>query len=152
MKTLKSVACRSETLQRIRSLTPESERRWGKMTPRQMVCHLGDSYQMATGDRPAQDRSSFWSSTWTKWRLLKFPIPWPKGLPTSPRNDPEGGGTQPTEFDSDRKRLTRLFEVFVRTAWAGECARHPLFGHLTPSEWLRWGYRHADHHLRQFGV
>ena len=68
------------------------------------------------------------------------------------RNDPEGGGTQPTEFDSDRKRLTRLFEVFVRTAWAGECDRHPLFGHLTPSEWLRWGYRHADHHLRQFGV
>ena len=63
MQSLRSVACRSQTLQRIQSLTPESLRRWGKMTPRQMVCHLGDSYQMAIGDRPEKDRSSLWSRT-----------------------------------------------------------------------------------------
>jgi len=27
----------------------------------------------------------------------------------------------------------------------------PIFGPLTRAEWLRWGYLHADHHLRQFG-
>ena len=122
------------------------------MTVRQMVCHLGDSYQMAAGDRPAKDRSSLWTRTWVKWRFLRAPLSWPRGLPTSPRNDPEGDGSKPTEFDSDRERLTRLLEVLVRTALASECPRHPLFGHLTSSEWLRWGYRHADHHLRQFGV
>lgn len=36
----------------------------------------------------------------------------------------------------------------------GDVARRPhfLFGYLTPEEWARWGYRHIDHHLRQFGV
>jgi hypothetical protein len=28
---------------------------------------------------------------------------------------------------------------------------HPIFGRITRAEWLRWGYLHADHHLRQFG-
>ena len=152
MKSLKNVACRSETLQRIRSLSSQSPRQWGKMTANQMVCHLGDSYQMATGERPAKDRSSLTTRTWLKWRFLYFPVPWPRRLPTSPRNDAQGDGTQTTDFASDRNRLTRVFEVFVRTASAGECDRHPLFGSLTTNQWLRWGYCHADHHLRQFGV
>lgn len=29
---------------------------------------------------------------------------------------------------------------------------HPGFGRMSQSDWLRWGYRHVDHHLRQFGV
>lgn len=152
MPTFEDPACRSQTLQRIGRLTPESGGRWGRMTARQMVCHLGDSYEMAAGERPATDRSSLWTRTWVKWRFLHVPLPWPRGLPTSPGNDPERGGTRSTEFESDRARLVRLLEVFVSAASAGKCPRHPLFGPLTSSEWLRWGYRHADHHLRQFGV
>jgi hypothetical protein len=30
--------------------------------------------------------------------------------------------------------------------------RHPIFGVMTEQEWLRWGYLHMDHHLRQFGL
>ena len=29
---------------------------------------------------------------------------------------------------------------------------HPFFGALTREEWMIWGYRHTDHHLRQFAV
>ena len=29
---------------------------------------------------------------------------------------------------------------------------HPFFGAMSSSAWLRWGYLHMDHHLRQFGV
>jgi hypothetical protein len=28
---------------------------------------------------------------------------------------------------------------------------HPIFGRMTEAEWMRWGYLHTDHHLRQFG-
>ncbi len=31
-------------------------------------------------------------------------------------------------------------------------ASHPVFGELSEWEWMRWGYLHADHHLRQFGT
>jgi len=30
--------------------------------------------------------------------------------------------------------------------------KHPFFGALTPDEWMIWGYRHTDHHLRQFAL
>jgi hypothetical protein len=26
-----------------------------------------------------------------------------------------------------------------------------MMGSLTHGQWMRWGYRHTDHHLRQFG-
>jgi hypothetical protein len=26
-----------------------------------------------------------------------------------------------------------------------------MFGPMTEKDWMRWGYLHADHHLRQFG-
>jgi hypothetical protein len=29
---------------------------------------------------------------------------------------------------------------------------HPIFGAMSERAWLRWGYLHMDHHLRQFGV
>jgi hypothetical protein len=29
---------------------------------------------------------------------------------------------------------------------------HPMFGSMKRADWLRWGYLHADHHLRQFSA
>jgi len=46
--------------------------------------------------------------------------------------------------------MQRLF--IERVKGGAEGAAHPLFGRLTTAEWGRWGYRHMDHHLRQFGV
>jgi hypothetical protein len=31
-------------------------------------------------------------------------------------------------------------------------AAHGVFGRMTLEDWQRWAYKHADHHLRQFGV
>jgi hypothetical protein len=28
---------------------------------------------------------------------------------------------------------------------------HSLFGPMSFADWMRWGYLHADYHLRQFG-
>jgi hypothetical protein len=33
-----------------------------------------------------------------------------------------------------------------------KATQHPMFGRLTTNEWNVWGFRHADHHLRQFGL
>jgi hypothetical protein len=27
-----------------------------------------------------------------------------------------------------------------------------MFGSMQRTDWLRWGWLHADHHLRQFGA
>ena len=47
--------------------------------------------------------------------------------------------------------LEVLISRFVAAAGRGTDT-HPIFGDLTLGEWGRWGYRHMDHHVTQFGV
>ncbi len=47
--TLLHPEARAEILRRIEALTPRSERRWDRMTPHQMVCHLSDACRAALG-------------------------------------------------------------------------------------------------------
>ena len=58
-------------------------------------------------------------------------------------------GAQPTD------RVAR-FLLASMERFASQTERdvhpHPIFGPLTTWEWQRWGWLHADHHLRQFGV
>ncbi len=152
MKSFREPESVSETLQRIRGLSVESPRQWGRMTVNQMVCHLTDGFQMATGERPVQETSSLWERTGLKYIVLYLPLPWPKGFRTLPEVDAFRDGTRPTELARDLERLERSVRVFVESASRGRCGRHGLFGALSPNQWLRWGYLHADHHLRQFGA
>jgi hypothetical protein len=48
----------------------------------------------------------------------------------------------------------RLLDTLERFCACGQLAqvKHPFFGHMLCKDWTRWGYLHADHHLRQFGV
>jgi hypothetical protein len=60
------------------------------------------------------------------------------------------GGTPPVEFIQDRQKLISTFQRFC-SELKEPCLPHPVFGPMTREDWWRWGYLHADHHLRQFG-
>ena len=62
------------------------------------------------------------------------------------------GGTCPTAFDSDVAQLEALMEQFTTPDVSALRGPHPTMGRLSDAAWLRWGYLHMDHHLRQFGV
>ena len=147
---LSDAAQRTELVARLRHLAPETQRRWGKMTSHQAVCHLSDSFRamMGTG---VSSVANPWSRIVIKWIALNAPMKWPQGVPTRPEVDQLIGGTRPVEFTRDREQLETLMEQFA--ARTGDNLRaHPMFGPLTTQEWQRWGWRHVDHHLRQFGV
>jgi CubicO group peptidase (beta-lactamase class C family) len=57
------------------------------------------------------------------------------------------------DLETERTRLAGLIDRFVSAGPAG-CTTHPhtFFGPLTAAEWAALMYKHADHHLRQFGV
>ena len=150
MKSLASSGDRSELLARLAAVKPDSSRRWGKMTPHQMICHLNDSFLCGLGERRASSHSGPLQRTIVKWFALWVPLHWPHGVSTRPENDQLSGGTPPVEFESDRARLAALVERFA--APGAPRGVHPLFGAINNEEWLRWGYLHADHHFRQFGV
>jgi hypothetical protein len=149
MSTLADPTVRSSCRERIQRLNPDSAPKWGRMTAPQMVCHLSDSFRVGMGERYASPSSSVLQKTLVKWVALRTPLRWPPGVPTRPEVEQGRGGTPPAEWENDRAELMKLMDAFAgRHAFA----LHPVFGKMSQRDWLVWGYRHVDHHLRQFGV
>ena len=58
----------------------------------------------------------------------------------------------PSNFRVTERRWRQAIERFAVQPDTFQSGRHPTFGELTRWEWIRWGYLHADHHFRQFGL
>ena len=139
-------------LDRLGSLRPESQAIWGKMNAHQMICHLTDAFTLAMSERSASEAVTVLNRTLVRWVALHTSLTWPKGVPTRPEVDQLVGGTRPLEFTRDAEALAAAIRRFAQVPRDFKFGRHPKFGDLTEWEWLRWGYLHADHHFRQFGV
>src|SRR5262245_16776035 len=86
-KTMRSVANpqdKTAILARLSAVRPQAPARWGRMSAHQMVCHLGDSLRMVTGEKEVRQSPSLIQRTIVKWVVLYVPFRWPAGLPTSP--------------------------------------------------------------------
>ena len=86
---------------RVKRLAPSSERRFGRMTAPEMICHLKDSLEVAIGVTSAKPRTSFMSNRVARHIIIYY-MPWPKG---KAKTVPELLTTKPTEFEADRNRL-----------------------------------------------
>jgi hypothetical protein len=135
---------------RLGKLHDKRPRAWGKMTAHEMLCHLNDSFEGVLGDRPISSAESWFMRTIGRRIALHTSLAWPKGTKTRPEVDQMAGGTKPTEFVRDRDKTLALLRRFA--APGARYLPHPLFGPLTREEWMIWGYRHTDHHLRQFAL
>jgi hypothetical protein len=150
--TVKSVAdphVLNHLIHRIGLLVPATPRRWGTMTAGEMLCHLGDASTSVLGHpggAPGPKRPI------RKWIALYSAIPWPHGMKTPRSVDPRRDGTRPGEFEADRARAISGLQALAAAPPTAFPAAHRIFGHMTPRDWHYWGYRHTDHHLRQFGV
>ena len=52
-------------------------------------------------------------------------------------------------FEHDRETALAALERFCLPDQVR--IDHPMMGHMSKWEWMRWGFLHTDHHLRQFG-
>jgi hypothetical protein len=151
MKTLARTADKAEIMRRLHTLQPDSARLWGRMTAHQMVCHLSDSCRMVNGQKPVSDASGTLQRTVIKWIALYLPVRWRPGIRTRPEIDQTISGTPPGDFYDDVEELEALVDAFTTPTPGFEWPSHPIFGPMSESAWMRWGYLHMDHHLRQFG-
>jgi Protein of unknown function (DUF1569) len=152
MKTLARARDKAEILTRLKTVGPESSRRWGRMSAPQMVCHLSDGFRMCLGQKEVHPTKSWLGHTIVKPVALYLPIPWVHGILTSPEIDQECEGTKPADFAEDVKELEILMDVVTTPPLRFNGRSHPLFGAMSDTDWLRWGYLHTNHHLRQFGA
>jgi Protein of unknown function (DUF1569) len=150
MKTLLVSGDVRQVLERVACLRPDSPRQWGRMSVHQMICHLTDSFLVAFGEKQVSSATGWYQRSIMKWGALYLPAPWPKDIATRPEIDQvAGAGTPPANFELDKETLRAATMRFVQFR---EFAAHPFFGEMKTGEWMRWGYLHMDHHLRQFGA
>ena len=152
MNTLAHERNKAEILRRLKTVRPDSARRWGRMSAHQMICHLSDACRMATGQKRVSDASGRLQRTIVKWMALYLPLRWREGILTRPEIDQEFGGTCPTDFAADVAELEALVELITTKRTSVVWSTHPVFGRMSEGDWLRWAYLHLDHHLRQFGA
>jgi len=143
---------KTEIIARINRLSPDAQAKWGKMNLNQMTCHVTDQFRAALGERTSAPIGGAFKQTVLKY-LAIYLIPLPKNVPTLPEIDQvAGGGTKPTDFESDRKILISYIEKFTSAPKDFAWNTHGAFGQLTGNQWAILAYKHLDHHLKQFGV
>jgi len=150
VNSLSKPADRQNISSRLSQLLPQDPARWGTMSVHQMICHLNDSYKFALGEKYASPATGILQRTLLKRLALDLPLPWAKGFRTRPEVEQGKGGSPPIEFRQDLDSLLSTFGRFC-DALPTPLLPHPMFGPMTAKDWMRWGYLHADHHLRQFG-
>ena len=149
MKSLDNPQDAAEIRTRMLTLSADDQPRWGQMNVTQMLCHLREPYLFALSPEPYALVKLPISPAAAKLMALRSPLPWPKGLPTLPEIKIGGEAMVTTNFAADHATLLEAFDRFCATPSLTK--NHPFFDAMTHADWTRWGYLHADHHLRQFG-
>lgn len=149
MANLFEASTSKEITSRIASLRPESERQWGSMGVAQMLAHCSAWMEMAAG-MTSQKQSLL---GWLFGKMAKKSV-----LGTEPirRNMPTDKNlvvSDDRDFSTEQRRLLDRVEQFANGG-PEQCTTHPhsFFGIMTPVEWATMGYKHLDHHLKQFGA
>ena len=152
MKTLARACDKAEIVRRLKTISPDSPRRWGRMSAHQMICHLSDSFLARDRPAPGEPGHGTTAADALKWFALYGRSTGRGGIRPDRRVDQQQGGTRPIDFAS-RHRAARDAGGDDHDA-RPRCfhgRQHPIFGPMSESAWMRWAYLHMDHHLRQFG-
>ena len=148
MRSIHNDADRAEIVKRMGSLSVLSAGRWGSMNITGMLRHLRLSTRMALGELPVVSANKRAFHKFPLKHLLLYVLPFPKGAPTAPELKPGDVAS----FEEERAAVLELFERIATGPSEGTGPEHPLFGPMTWREWGVVTYKHADHHLKQFGA
>lgn len=150
--TLADPAARAATLSRFDRLTSATPARWGSMCSAQMLRHLVLAFRMALRECAVADASSRkFDNQLVRFVALTLPVTWPRGINTVSEIDCAAILPSSLDFAEELKKTAVAIQCFGEAPASDLRSTHPMFGTLNRTQWMRWGYRHTDHHLRQFG-
>lgn len=147
MKTLYHEGPRRELKDRLGRLTPDAMPQWGKFDAPKMIVHCSDAIRMALGRIPTKSKNLPIRHPPLK-QLFVYWLPWPKGAPTAR----ELLERTPADWSAEVTSLLELMDEAGTVPRGHQWPEHPAFGRMSRRAWGVLGYRHLDHHFRQFGV
>jgi hypothetical protein len=149
MKTLANESDAAEIRERLASLTGEEQAHFGSMTVGTMLCHVREAFNAVREKRQLTlAKKPLFPARIMKHFALKEGAKWPPGVKTTVELEPGQPGVIAGNFAADRDSTIAALDQFRLNA---EDHPHPFMGPMSREDWLRWGYLHPDHHLRQFG-
>lgn len=137
-------------IQRINSLTVNSQPKWGKMNVAQMLAHCNVTYELVYEDK--HPKPNF---------ILRFILKtFVKKIVVSETRFKHNEKTAPAFIISNARDFgaekDRLITHIQKTQQLGEShfdnKLSHSFGVLSTNEWNNMFYKHLNHHLTQFGV
>mgnify|MGYP000405607642 FL=1 len=140
-----------EYINRINNLTPETQRKWGKMSVDQVLAHLNVAYDLTFTPEKFPKPSfiaKFLLSRFVKPKITNE-IPYKQSLPTSPAfiiADERNIEEEKAKLIGNIQRVQQL----GREAFEGK--ENINFGKMTAQCWNNMFAKHLNHHLDQFGV
>ena len=140
-----------EYINRINNLTPETQRKWGKMSVDQVLAHLNVAYDLTFTPEKFPKPSfiaKFLLSRFVKPKITNE-IPYKQSLPTSPTfiiADERNFEEEKTKLIGNIQRVQQL----GKEAFEGK--ENINFGKMTAQGWNNMFAKHLNHHLEQFGV
>jgi hypothetical protein len=146
--TLFEPAAAEEIVSRLDKLGPTSQPQWGKMDAAQMMAHCAIPFEVYFGEKKMKRSLLGILFGRVAKKQLFGDKPWKKNMPTSPVFKV----AEEKNFEAERARLRNIINRFATEGYAVTQSKHPFFGHLSSQEWAMLGYRHLDHHLKQFGA
>jgi hypothetical protein len=138
-----------ELVQRINSISATSERRWGAMTPTQMLQHCVQQLKLALGQVARTKQGPWIFHTWLGKKIALSGLPWNKGMKAPQQMITQPGQNDEHTVHSAKKEFLQLLQAVLNTP---QLQSHPYFENMSHSEWGRLIWKHTDYHLKQFSA
>lgn len=133
-------------VKRLEAITPTSERKWGEMTPAQMLHHLNLAIGSGIGYYSLPDVSNLMSRGFNQFMILNVLKKFPMGTQTaSPLKV-----TETYDFEAEKKKLKEILAKAYGTKTNADWSKHTYFGKMTRKAWGKLIMIHCNHHFQQF--
>lgn len=145
---------RTKLVRYLQQLDPATPPRWGKMTVQQMVEHFGgDAVRNANGRLKIE---TIITPPENLQRMREFMMS-DKPFKENTKNPLLGEEPSPLRYKTIQAAIGALHQELIYFFEAFEknpqfISRNPFFGDLSFEQNVQLLYKHAQHHLRQFGV
>lgn len=143
---------RSRFVSLLQQIPTDTKPAWGKMTVQQMIEHFADSVRIASGKTAYADILTPAEQLDKMRAFLESEKPFRENTPNALMPEVPAPVRNPSKDEAIKELKQELgffFSVFEKNNL--QVTRNPFFGDLNYEQNVQLLYKHALHHLKQFG-
>ncbi len=152
MENPKYLFLKQEFIAKLRGLQPEAKGKWGVMNAQQMVEHFTEAVEIASGSiKMAIHNEGEKLIKFREFLMSETPF---KENTKNPLMSEVATPAKHSEMSASIEDLQNALDYFfeVNASHPGMKTDNPFFGALDFEQNIQLLYKHAKHHLKQFGI